>query len=95
MQKVTRFCRISGITGMACWNSRNGYHAGLEPAFCTPFGARAFLKITWPFGARIFVVLARLQRRRMFENPVTELKRRQNTKKPLPFFFPRMATVFF
>jgi hypothetical protein len=41
----------------------------------------------WPFGARIFGVLARLQRRSMFENPVTELKRRQNPKRPLPLLF--------
>jgi hypothetical protein len=49
----------------------------------------------WPFGARIFGVLARLQRRSMFENPVTELKRRQNPKDRFPFFFfPNGYSIF-
>jgi hypothetical protein len=53
-----------------------------------------FKKYMWPFGARIFGVLARLQRRSMFKNPVTELKRRQNPKRPLPFFSPEWLQYF-
>ena len=49
----------------------------------------------WPFGARIFGVLARLRRRSMFENPVTEPKRRQNPKRPLrPARFPNGYSIF-
>jgi hypothetical protein len=49
----------------------------------------------WPFGARIFGVLARLRRRSRFENPVTEPKRRQNPKRPLPVLSPEWLQYFF
>ena len=42
----------------------------------------------------MFGLLARLQRRSMFENPVTELERRQNPKRPLLLFFPEWLQYF-